>query len=396
VLSYVIISGSALPEGCDPDETARIEALRDLRQATLDMITAQVALLETTRETRLATLATVTARRDTLQGRLDAANPANTDRIADLTARIARDDGRIAELTANIDSLDERLAYYAERTDYLSGRVSALTVRADRLAQACDEPANDNTASAMLYYLHTDHLGRPKVATDTDGAVVWDGGLTTPFGRMRPARQVGLYAVYLYELMPDLIDALIDALIKAVNKFERRAENSVKGVVSKNIETVYDRERLLASIAAGWLAHKESDVEMSVDQFMQQFMDVSEAQVLAAKSGKSSWAEDMFERMRASWTFHYRGMLKEVLEILEFHTSFSAFEPLLRGLDWVHLKWDRRGRIDPIRAGVPIEGVIPPKYIGGVIKPDGYLDRHAYQKASIGKFLLRVLRGAEL
>ena len=197
--------------------------------------------------------------------------------------------------------------------------------------------------------------------------------------RMGPARQVGLYAVYLYELMPDLIDALIDALIKAVNKFERRAENSVKGVVSRNIETVYDRERLLASIAAGWLAHRESDVELSVDQFMQQFMDVSEAKVLAAKSGKSTWAEDMFERMRASWTFHYRGMLKEVLEILEFHTSFAAFGPLLQGLDWVQLNWDRRGRIDPIREGVPIEGVVPAKYIDGVIKPNGYLDRHAYE-----------------
>lgn len=197
--------------------------------------------------------------------------------------------------------------------------------------------------------------------------------------RMTPARQVGLYAVYLHELMPDLIDALIDALIKAVNKFERGADNSVKGVVSRNIETVYDRDRLLATIAAGWLEHRKTGAQMSVDEFMQQFMDVSEAEVLAAKSGKSTWAEDMFERMRASWTSYYRGMLKEVLQILEFHTSFSAFDPLLRGLDWVHLNWDNRGRIDPIREGVPIEGIIPKKYISGVVKPDGYLDRHAYE-----------------
>ena len=181
--------------------------------------------------------------------------------------------------------------------------------------------------------------------------------------RMTPARQVGLYAVYLHELMPDLIDALIDALIKAVNKFERGADNSVKGVVSRNIETVYDRDRLLATIAAGWLEHRKTGAQMNVDEFMQQFMDVSEAEVLAAKSGKSTWAEDMFERMRASWTSYYRGMLKEVLQILEFHTSFSAFDPLLRGLDWVHLNWDNRGRIDPIREGVPIEGIIPKKYI---------------------------------
>ena len=36
--------------------------------------------------------------------------------------------------------------------------------------------------SAALYYLHTDHLGKPQFATDAAGAVVWDAGTATPFG----------------------------------------------------------------------------------------------------------------------------------------------------------------------------------------------------------------------
>jgi len=31
-------------------------------------------------------------------------------------------------------------------------------------------------------FLHSDHLGRPKFATNADGDVVWDEGITTPFG----------------------------------------------------------------------------------------------------------------------------------------------------------------------------------------------------------------------
>ena len=197
--------------------------------------------------------------------------------------------------------------------------------------------------------------------------------------RMPPSRQIGLYAVYLYELLPDLIDALIEALVKAVNKFERHAENSVKGAITANIETVYDRERLLASIAAGWLEYREGGAPMTVDQFMLQFMDVSEAQALASKSGKSTWAQDMFEKMRGSWTNHYRSMLKEVLELLEFHTNYSVFEPLLGGLDWVHVNWDRRISVYPMREGVPVEGVVPKKYMDGVIKANGCLNRHAYE-----------------
>ena len=34
----------------------------------------------------------------------------------------------------------------------------------------------------VLNYLHADHLGRPAFATDTAGEIVWDGGITTPFG----------------------------------------------------------------------------------------------------------------------------------------------------------------------------------------------------------------------
>jgi YD repeat-containing protein len=145
----MIASSGGLPVGCDLDEAARIEALRDARQATLDTITAQVAVLTDTRATRVQTRATVAARRDRLQGLLEATNPTNTARIADLKARVARDDGRLADLDANIADLDERLAYYAERTDYLTGRVDALTRRADQLNAAC-EAANDNTQSAAL------------------------------------------------------------------------------------------------------------------------------------------------------------------------------------------------------------------------------------------------------
>ena len=42
------------------------------------------------------------------------------------------------------------------------------------------EPAN--TAKEPLYFYHTDHLGTPKLVTDTDGNAVWKAD-HMPFGR---------------------------------------------------------------------------------------------------------------------------------------------------------------------------------------------------------------------
>src|SRR3546814_5794790 len=64
-----------------------------------------------------------------------------------------------------------------------------------------------------------------------------------------PARQLGLYAVYLMAREAQLTDAMVDLLIETVHKIGSRSKRKVVGDIAKDIERVYGKERLLVELA---------------------------------------------------------------------------------------------------------------------------------------------------
>lgn len=68
--------------------------------------------------------------------------------------------------------------------------------------------------------------------------------------RHAPARQIGLYAVYLMSREAQLTDAIVDLLIETIHKIGTRSKRKVVGDIAKDIERVYGKERLLVEIAS--------------------------------------------------------------------------------------------------------------------------------------------------
>ncbi len=134
-------------------------------------------------------------RRAALKATLDSVPDTNTDRIDTLTTRIANLDARLMELDAAIDNLNTRIEDLNARVLQLEEITVRLQDRITRLENRCaaagidpntgqmtDGSGGTTTSQVVLSYLHADHLGRPAFATDTAGTIIWDGGITTPFG----------------------------------------------------------------------------------------------------------------------------------------------------------------------------------------------------------------------
>ncbi len=177
---------------CATEELDALRARLADRQMRLATVSANVTRLGDVLATRQTTLLTVTARRDVLVDRLANLSPTATQERRDaLTARLATLSARVVELEAVVADVTARLAANVLRETELTEIVTRLqTVVSNREARCARLAANGDGTDIIttgeggprLDYIHADHLGRPAFVTDTNGAVLWDGGITTPFG----------------------------------------------------------------------------------------------------------------------------------------------------------------------------------------------------------------------
>ncbi len=185
---------------CSEDVLTKLRDRLTTRQATLVTVTERVTRLTDTLGTRQATEADVQARRDTVADRLANLPDNLPEREAELTARITTLDARLTQLDGVVMDVETRLADAQLRLAELEVLVADLTERVTRREARCARLAanSDGTdivttgdGGPQLNYIHADHLGRPAFVTDTTGAVLWDAGITTPFGVSIETQAIG-------------------------------------------------------------------------------------------------------------------------------------------------------------------------------------------------------------
>jgi TnpA family transposase len=193
--------------------------------------------------------------------------------------------------------------------------------------------------------------------------------------RHTPARQLGLYAIYLLSREAQLTDAMIDLLIETVHKIATRSRRKIVSEIARDIERVHGKERLLVEIA-------NAAIEEPSGRICDVIFPIAGKDKLAAivreSHAKGALDRRIYRVMRGSWASHYRRMLPNLLSILEFRSNNVVWRPVLAALDWIRSKVDDGCRFVPVQ-DVPIDEVIPARWRSSVIDDDGRVNRISYE-----------------
>lgn len=204
--------------------------------------------------------------------------------------------------------------------------------------------------------------------------------------RHAPRRQLGLYAVFLMVRQAWIIDGMIDLLVETVHKIGVRSKRKVVAGIARDIEKVYGKERLLVDIA-------DAAIETPDGRVCDVIFPVAGREKLAAiikeYRAKGTLERRIYQVMRGSYANHYRRILPGLLSVLEFRSNNAVHRPVLEALDWVRRTLASGCRVVP-RNGVPIDGVIPPKWRSAIIGKNGRINRISYELCVLSQLRDRI------
>ncbi len=179
----------------------------------------------------------------------------------------------------------------------------------------------------------------------------------------------------------ELTDGLVDLLIGLVHKIGATAERKVAKELLDDLKRVTGKTNLLYHLAEAAVEHPDGVVRDVLYPVVgeQTLRDL----VREYKSTGPAYRLHVQTHLRASYRSHYRRVLPDLLDALEFRSNNAAHRPLIRALALLKRYAASKSRLFAATEDVPIDGVVPPGWADTVIRTDGKgrarVDRISYE-----------------
>ncbi len=182
------------------------------------------------------------------------------------------------------------------------------------------------------------------------------------------AIRMTLLAALVFQRTQEVTDALVTLLIQIVHRIGKRAERRVETAYLNDLKRVAGKTRILYRIADAALEHPDESVREVVFPVAneQTLRDL----VAEYKAQGGAYRQQVQEVMRSSYRNHYRQILPALLEVLDFHSNNTAYQPVIQALSVVREYVSSRLAWYPLEVSPPIEGVVPSSWEDIVTEQD--------------------------
>lgn len=166
----------------------------------------------------------------------------------------------------------------------------------------------------------------------------------------------------------EITDNLIELLIQIIHRIGVRAERKVEKELINDFRRVNGKTNILFQMADAALKNPDGIVKQVL------FPVVSEKTlsdlVKEFKNTGSAYKQKVYTIMRASYASHYRRMVPEILDILQFRSNNEMHKPIIKALEIIRKYYNIGTHYFSDTELIPIDGVVRPVMREAVIEKD--------------------------
>jgi hypothetical protein len=165
-----------------------------------------------------------------------------------------------------------------------------------------------------------------------------------------------------------VIDELVDLLIETIHHIGARAERKVDRELLDDVKRVTGKQNLLFEIADATLGKPDGIVREVVFPVVGE--ETLRDLVKEWKATGPTYRTTLRTTIRNSYKGHYRRMVPQVLQALDFRSNNERHQPTINALDLVKRYAETKVHTFPVEEEVPLDGVVRGLWREAVIEKD--------------------------
>lgn len=165
-----------------------------------------------------------------------------------------------------------------------------------------------------------------------------------------------LLSAFYWQRGQEITDNLVDILLGIIHKLGSKAEYRVTQQLTQEVKRVEGKTQLLYQIAQAALAHPEGTVQEVI--YPVASSEILQSLVKELASNGTTYRQRVHKVLRRSYLYHYRRMLPLLLELLEFRSNNTSYQPIIESLSLLKKYANSLDRYFPSEETLPLEALL--------------------------------------